>query len=204
MKNKYNMKWLTMMCVVMITTLSSCDDNKSYAELLDEETEAVNWFLASQRVVASIPADSVFEVGEYAPFYKMDEEGNVYMQVLNVGNLDEKAQEDQQIYFRFMRYNLTYWYSTGYSLSENPYSWKTDWDGEGNANDMEYNAMSFRFGNYTLSSSSQYGSGIQLPLYYLGIDCEVNIVIKSQYGIQSEISNVIPFLYNIRYYKKNT
>ncbi len=179
---------------VLPAMLVSCDDNKSYAELLDEETEAVNWFLSNQRVVASIPSDSVsFEVGKDAPYYRMDEDGNIYMQVLDKGNMSEKAKPDQEVYFRFMRYNLNQWYTLGYKP-----------EGEGNADDMEYNAMFFRFGNYTLSSSSQYGSGIQLPLYYLGLDCEVNIIIKSQLGIQGEISNVIPFLYNIRYFKKNT
>lgn len=181
---------IVMLCVALVVSMSSCDDSKSYAELLDDETKAVNWFLANHRVVGSIPADSVFEVGEDAPYYRMDEDGMVYMQVLNVGNLEDKAEYDQSIYFRFMRYNLSTWSSLGYQPT-----------GEGNADDMEYNAMSFRFGNYTLSSSSQYGSGIQLPLYYLGIDCEVNLVIKSQYGISSEISNVIPYLYNIRYFK---
>ncbi len=180
---------LPVMFLAVTVSLSSCDDSKSYAELLDEETKSVNAFLANQRVVGHIPADSVFEVGADAPYYKMDEEGNIYMQVLNTGNLNEKAKENQKIYFRFMRYNLNT-YASGYEPT-----------GEGNANDMEYNAMSFLFGNYTLSSSAQFGSGIQLPLYYLGLDCEVNIVIKSQYGLQSEISNVIPYLYNIRYFK---
>lgn len=38
-----------------IGTLQSCDDNKSYTELLNEETEAVNWFLAQNRVVTRCP-----------------------------------------------------------------------------------------------------------------------------------------------------
>ncbi len=169
--------------------ISSCDNGTSYAELLDEETKAVNAFLANERVINEIPEDSVFEVGEDAPYYKMDADGNVYMQVLNAGTKNNKAQSDQLIYFRFMRYNLNYW------------SIDAELVGEGNADDMEYIATSFRFGNYTLSSSSQWGSGIQLPLYYLGVDCEVNLVIKSQYGLSNEISNVIPYLYNIRYFK---
>lgn len=199
--------------VMLALTTMSCDDSKSYAELLDDETKAVNWFLSHQRVVGSMPSDSVsFEVGENAPYYRMDEDGNIYMQVISKGNLDEKAEYNQEIYFRFMRYNISSWYTSGYSFGayydiSNPKyssSWMTNWTGEGNADDMEYNAMFFRFGNYTSSSSSQYGSGIQLPLYYLGLDCEVNLVIKSQLGIQDEISYVIPYVYNIRYFKKNT
>lgn len=166
----------------------SCSDGKSYAELLDDENKAVNVFLSNQRVVGAVPADSVFEVGENAPYYKMDEDGNIYMQVLNVGDENDKVEDNQLVYFRFMRYNLS------------EYAQGIDPEGEGNANSLGY-ADSFRYGNYTLSSSSQYGSGIQVPLAYLGIGCEVNLVIKSQYGFSSEISNVVPYLYHIRYFK---
>lgn len=175
--------------LAIVSLATSCDDSKSYADLLTDETKSVNSFLADNRVVNSVPADSVFEEGPDAPFYRMDEDGMVYMQVIKSGNLKDKAQPDQLIFFRFTRYNLNYWAKTG------------DFLPEGNANDFDYNATSFRFGNYSLASSAQYGAGIQLPLGYLGIDCEVNIVIKSQYGFQSEIANVIPFLYNVRYFK---
>ena len=46
------------------------------------------------------------------------------------------------------------------------------------------------------------GSGA--PLYYLPVDAEVNIVIKSQYGVTSETTQVIPYLYHIRYYRQKT
>lgn len=172
-----------------MTLLVSCDDSKSYADLLAEETKAVNNFLADQRVINEIPSDTVFETGINAPYYRMDEDGNVYMQVIKAGSRDNMAADNQVIYFRFMRYNLNY-YTPGEAMT-----------GEGNANDMEYAATSFRFANYSLQSSSQWGAGIQLPLYYLGIDSEVNIVIKSQYGFTDEISNVVPYLYTIRYFK---
>lgn len=171
-------------------TMTSCSDGKSYADLLSDETKAVNYFLANQRVINEIPADSIFETGEDAPYYRMDEDGQIYMQVVKAGSADNKAFSDQMIYFRFMRYDLAYYHQYG------------EWpEGEGNAADMEYNPMYFRFGNYSLQSSAQYGSGIQLPLSYLGIDCEVNIVIKSQYGFTSEMTNVVPYLYNVRYFK---
>jgi len=172
-----------------ILSVVSCDDTKSYAELLSDETKAVNRYLADQRVEMEIPADSIFETGINAPYYRMDEDGNVYMQVIKAGSRENMAKDNQVIYFRFMRYNLID-YQTGTTLS-----------GEGNANDMEYSPTNFRFGNYTLQSSSQWGAGIQLTLYYLGIDSEVNIVIKSQYGFTDEISSVVPYLYNIRYFK---
>jgi len=168
----------------------SCSDGKSYAELLTDETKNVNAFLANQRVITEIPEDSIFEVGENAPYYKIDPDGNVYMQVLSLGS-GEKAKANEMIYFRYMRYDLSN-YAKADTLSS----------GSGNAEDMEYESTWFRYDNYVLTTSSQYGYGLQMPLKFLPVeDSHVNIIIKSQYGLTSEISYVIPFLYNVRYYK---
>jgi hypothetical protein len=170
-------------------TFSSCSDSTSYADLLSDETKSVNAFLADQVVILDIPEDSVFECGENAPYYRLDEDGNVFMQVLEPGD-GEKPQDDAQVFFRFTRYNLSEYASTG-SLGT----------GSGNAEDVSLGSASFRFNNYTLSSSSSWGSGIQLPLNYLGYNSHVNLIIKSQYGLTSEISQVIPYLYDVRYLK---
>ncbi|MCH5246867.1 MAG: DUF4827 family protein [Muribaculaceae bacterium] len=180
--------------VITCSVFVSCNDSKSYAELLTDENHACNAFLADQRVENEIPADSVFEIGEDAPYYRIDEEGNLYMQVLDAGDPNDKAEYDDLIYFRFMRLNL----SDLYFYGEDAVSWN------GNADNMASSPTSFRFQNYTLSSSSQYGVGIQAPLNFLGIGCRVNIVIKSQYGMTEELAYVIPFLYNIRYFRPQT
>ena len=180
--------------VITCSVFVSCNDSKSYAELLTDENHACNAFLADQRVENEIPADSVFEIGEDAPYYRIDEEGNLYMQVLDAGDPNDKAEYDDLIYFRFMRLNL----SDLYFYGEDAVSWN------GNTDNMASSPTSFRFQNYTLSSSSQYGVGIQAPLNFLGIGCRVNIVIKSQYGMTEELAYVIPFLYNIRYFRPQT
>lgn len=191
MKYILRASYIAMMAAVAAVGIAttSCNDTQSYAELLTDETKAVNYFLANQRVVNEIPADSIFEEGSDAPYYRMDEDGNVYMQVLSAGNLKEKAQYDQRVYFRFMRYNLNTYANTGVMP-----------EGDGNAENMNTASTYFNFGNYTLPNTSGYGAGLQMPLNYLGTDCEVNIVIKSQYGFSSEISYVVPYLYNIRYF----
>lgn len=191
-KMKHTNVFMAMAAVLMcVASLASCSSGKSYAQLLNEENMHVNSFLADQRVVGFADRDSTFnfEVGVDAPYYQMDEDGNIYMQVLNAGTAHNYADTDQLIYFRFTRYNLED-YDDG-ALPE----------GEGNDSDMSTGSTSFRFNNFTSSASYQWGEGIQTPLMYLPIDCEVNLVIKSQFGIYSEIANVTPYLYNVRYFK---
>ena len=181
-------KFLTFaISAAFLLAFSSCKDSKSYAELLNEETKAVNAFLADQNVILDIPADSIFEYGPDAPFYRIDPDGNVFIQVIEPGD-KEKVKNDAMVFFRFTRYNLNEYALTG-SLGS----------GYGNSEDVSMGSASFRFNNYTLTTSSQWGSGIQMPLNFLGFNSHVRLVIKSQFGLTSEISQVIPFLYDIRY-----
>ena len=110
------------------------------------------------------------------------------MQVITPGvRVNNRAEDNQSIYFRYGRISILN-YAQG--LDETP---------TGNYDDVSYN--SFRYNNYSLQSSIQYGYGIQMPLAYLGIDCEVNLLVKSQYGFYDEMSYVVPYLYHIKYYK---
>ena len=181
---------LFLLAIVLMVGLNSCKDRESYADLLNTERHATNAYLAGCRVVNEVPSDTVFEVGKDAPYYRLDKEGNVYMQVLKAGDRKtDKAKPSEKIYFRYMRYNLIYWY------------YYDTWYGEGNEDDMSFSSTYFQYGDYSLSSSSQWGYGIQLPLSFVGVESEVNLIIKSQFGLAAEISNVQPYLYHIRYFR---
>ena len=175
------------LAICTATVSLSCSDNKSYAELLEVENKAVNRFLADQRVIGYQEDFTDFEVGADAPFYQIDKEGNLYMQVIKLGEY-EKPEDNQLVYFRFTRYNLSY-YTTGGEM-----------EGEGNSESIEYGDQSFRMNNTTLESTTQRGSGIQHPLTLIPLGSEIKLVVKSQYGWTAEIAYVQPFLYHLRYY----
>ncbi len=183
-------KFTILMALMALMVMSSCKDNESYADLLNSERQATNAYLANCRVVNQIPADTVFEVGKDAPYYRIDPEGRVYMQVLKASDRKtDKAKTSEKIYFRYMRYNLIYWYKYNEMI------------GSGNEQDMQAATTYFQYNDFSLTISSQWGYGIQLPLTFLGVDSEVNLIIKSQYGWANEISNVQPYLYHVRYFR---
>lgn len=181
-----------MALALLTSVLTSCHETESYSDLLRDEEKACNWFLAQQRVATDIPADSVFEAGPNAPYYRMDPDGYIYMQVISAGNLDaERPKDGDRVYFRFTRWNI-----------------KTEWQGgvasaEGNADNMNSSVgnTSFILGNSTLTSSTQYGTGIQMPLRYLGYDSEVNLLLKSYYGFSVDQNHGLAYKVNIRYFK---
>ncbi len=167
---------------------ASCDNSKSYAELLTEEDMYVNNFLCDQRLILDIPADTVFETGPDAPYYRIDEDGMMYMQVLRPGTPGNRVDINEQIYFRYTRYDLA-----KYADGELP-------TGEGN--NLTLNPCWFRYGNFQIQSSYTWGYGVQRPLSLLPVDCEVNIVIKSQYGPSDEQTQVQPYLWRLTYERR--
>ncbi len=178
----------TLMLICLGAATTGCSDDTSYTDLLNKESKNVNTFLSDHRVIAEIPADTVFECGEDAPYYMLDAEGNVFMQVINPG-YGPKAEDNQLVYFRYLRWSIST-YERG----------ADDWEPEEGNDNAGYAAESFRYNNFTLPSSSAWGYGLQMPLRYLPLNSVVNIVIKAEYGITSEQSYVQPFLYNVRYF----
>lgn len=179
------------LCLLLLFGAVSCKDQESYSDLLKDEEKATNAYLATQRVEMAIPEDEKFETGKDAPFYRMDDDGYVYMQVINAGDPDSRPEINDVVYFRFTRWNLKTWYASGVMSSE------------GNSSNMNngLGATQFVYGNTSLSQSALYGSGIQIPMKYLGYDSEVNLVLRSYYGFSTDASACIPYLINIRYFK---
>lgn len=173
------------LAITAATLTCACSDDESYAHLLQMQNQYVNNFLADHRVELSIPADTIFETGENAPYYRLNEDGDMYMQVIDAGTKGNMVKDNEQIYFRYTRWGLS-----SYSNGELP---------SGSGNNLSLTACWFRFDNYSIQGSYQWGEGIQTPLKYLPIDCKVNIIIKSTVGIVDEETNVLPYLYSITY-----
>ncbi len=179
--------FLSVMALTLAFLAGGCSEGKSYSELLREEERATNWYLSNQRIEISIPADSVLETGPDAPYYRLDKDGYVYMQVVELGDTSNMVAPGDVVYFRFMSWNIE-------ELKDNP-----SLSPGGNANGGV--STSFVYGNTSLSGASNYGSGIQMPLQFVGNYSEVNLVLRSYYGFPETQSECIPYLLNIKYFK---
>ena len=172
---------------------SGCSKTQSYSELLRDEERAVNWFLAEKNVALELPDDphdliTFEEMGEDAPFYKMDPDGYVYMQVVSA-DFDDLVDEGDLVYFRFERKNILDMFN-GRDPSSN-----------GNSDYLPNGTTSFVYKNTYLTSSTTWGTGIQMPLQYVGYNSELNLILKSYYGFTDEQTYCIPYIMNIRYFK---
>lgn len=158
-------------------------------DLKTTEQRAMKKYLSKFDVIDQLPAISEIQVGAVAPFYKLNSEGTVYMQVVRMGT-QSAATIGESIYFRFMRYNLLSYLENGVLPN-----------GEGNMNSITPSTTFFELGS-DKPSTTQWGTAIQMPMLLgLPVDSEVNLVVASEAGLTSEISSVIPYLYNIRYFK---
>lgn len=189
------MKYSLSLALFLLLLFASCSKTQSYSDLLKNEQKVSNWFLAQHTVCNEIPADSIFEEGADAPFYRMDADGYIYMQVIKS---DKKGDRDiphtgDQVYFTFTRYDIDLMYKS--NTLDIAYS-------DSNQDDL-WNVSStyFIFNNYRVSVSSEFGSGMQVPVSYLGYNSEVNILLKSYYGFSVDNTTCIPYLVNVRYFK---
>lgn len=167
-----------------------CNDSKSYSELLTEEERAVNWYLARNEVIVSPPKDSIFLEGDNAPFYKMQTDGSVYMRVVNAGDSENRPKNGDRIYFTFMRQSIK-------DLSKGN---EAPWIGNDEDMNNALGSTSFFLGNLVLPSTTQYGTGIQIPMEYLGYYSQVELIIKSTKGFETDVTQCEPYLYKVRYF----
>lgn len=193
----------TIFKIAMVTALlvaTGCSKSQSYSELLREEEQACNWYLAQYNIALELPEDYKDLItmhtlkddgtpyGEDAPFYKLDEEGYVYMQVVSA-DYSQMVAEGDLVYFRYVQESIKDMYE---GITPTP---------EGNGDYLPNGSTNFVYKNTYLTSTSAWGTGIQMPLQYVGYNSEVNLVLKSYYGFTDRQTYCIPYIINLKYFK---
>lgn len=168
---------------------AGCSKSESYSDMLRNEEKAVNWYLSNHKVCTELPEDGNFETGTDAPYYKMDEDGFVYMQVLSKGNEGQKVEEGDKVYFMYSRRNIRNLWELGAA------------DTDSNQQTGTLSDYYFIFGDTSSTNGALFGQGLQEPLKYLNYHSEVNLVLKSNKGFSIDQSECVPYALNVKYLK---
>ncbi|WP_294617884.1 DUF4827 domain-containing protein [uncultured Bacteroides sp.] len=203
------MKKLTLFFLSLLAfgvAFQACDDNKTYAEMLEEEKDGINDFIKQEGF--KIISQSDFHAQDSTTKSKamgddVDEfvqlASGVYMQIVKKGveNVADTVKNNDEVLVRFMEYSIL---DKDTTLS--------------NLNAVE-TVDAFR---YTVTSSSIAGTFLQgymmnyysstavpagwlVPLTYVRNGAHVRLIVPSKMGHQTAMQYVYPYFYDIRKYQ---
>lgn len=198
------MKKLLLLFFILLAvgfSFQACDDTKTYAEMLEEEDDAIADFINKEgiKVISQtefFDNDSVTDV-EKNEFVQLS--SGVYMQIVDKGsdNPTDTVKNNDLVLVRFMEYSLLDKDTTLSNLT------------------LPYLVDEFK---YTASSSSIAGIFIQglmymaygytavpagwlVPLPYVRDKAHVRLIVPSKMGHQSAMQYVYPYYYDITKYQ---
>lgn len=197
------MKKLTLFFLSLLAltiSFQACDNSKTYADMLEEEKDAINDFIKDRNI----------KVISQSQFYAQDSTTNldenefvqlasgVYMQIVDKGsdNIADTVKSNDEILVKFMEYDII---RKDTSLSNLADAAVVD---------------AFR---YTVTSSSIAGLFLQgymmayyttavpagwlVPLVYVRDRAHVRLIVPSKMGTQNALQYVYPYYYDIRKYQ---
>lgn len=190
----------------------ACDNSKTYAEMLEDEKNAVNKFIKDSAInvisLEEFERDTITDLSrnEYVAF-----SNGVYMQIVDRGNADDPEDtfaNKNVICARYLEKNIASNELTCFNVVLPEYI---------NASDYYRSPLTFRYVNENSSAygivlstpldydylwtANSYGTAIPggwlLALPYLRDNAHVRLIIPSKMGHSISQQNVIPYYYDI-------
>ena len=194
----------------------ACDNSKTYAEMLEDEKNAVNKFIKDSAInvisLEEFERDTITDLSrnEYVAF-----SNGVYMQIVDCGNADpeDTFANNNVICARYLEKNIASNELTCFNVVLPEYI---------NASDYYRSPLTFRYVNENSSAygivlstplgydylwtANSYGTAIPggwlLALPYLRDNAHVRLIIPSKMGHSISQQNVIPYYYDIWKFEK--
>lgn len=195
----------------------ACDNSKTYAEMLEDEKNAVNKFIKDSAInvisLEEFERDTITDLSrnEYVAF-----SNGVYMQIVDRGNADDPEDTFANINVicaRYLEKNIASNELTCFNVVLPEYI---------NASDYYRSPLTFRYVNENSSAygivlstpldydylwtANSYGTAIPggwlLALPYLRDNAHVRLIIPSKMGHSISQQNVIPYYYDIWKFEK--
>lgn len=202
---------LLMMTVGFGMSFQSCDDSKTYAELKEEEREAIKRYIELNNIKVIDEKqfkeqDSTTNVANNE--YVLFAESGVYMQVLERGNGEVIEDGRYEILTRYWELVINE-DGTADTISSNMngnyYPHPDEFKLTKSGNSLSASFVGSGGAMYQTHGSASVPSGWLLPLNYLKVGREisgrssVNLIVPHSRGTSTASSQVVPCYYEIRY-----
>lgn len=177
-------------CLLGLALVStSCNKSKTYADILKDETRAIEKFILENKLVVldEFPTSLVFKTNE---FYR-DPATGVYFNIIEPGDTASKVKEGEEVYVRFI--GLRYFTSSNDT---------TEYSNLDPIRSPFPESLTYR-GPVTVMNRSLYSSttpGWAVPLTYVGHAGRVKMLIPFNMGSQSDQQSYSTTYYdNVQY-----
>lgn len=182
-------------------TFQACDDTKTYAEMLEEEKDAINAFIKDNDI--RIISQSEFYRNDSTTDISQNEyvqlASGVYMQIVDKGseNPADTVKNNDLILVRFMEYSIIEKDTMLTNLFEPEI-----------VDEFRYTVTSSSIAGIFIEGymlrgyqSSAVPAGWLVPLNYVRDMAHVKLIVPSKMGHNSAMQSVYPYFYDIRKYQ---
>lgn len=185
--------------VFAAVSMSSCNDGKTYAEMMEEEKETISKFMSDSGFVSidQYPSNGVFAENEFLLF-----SDGLYMNVVDSGN-GEKFKDGDIVTVRFTEVNLSNQVimsnmkSTAQGTNPDVFRYRVSGSSQSGTfiyeNDSEYPLM------LQIYQSTSVPSGWLVPLKYVRDGAFVKLIVPHKLGQSDAVYYVYPCYYEIQY-----
>lgn len=169
---------------LLLILASSCNDTKTYAEYLKDESKAIDLFISKHNIniLKEFPEDGHFEDND---FYK-DKNTGVYFNIIDVGDTTQNLEWKEEVYVRYS--------GLQYFMTEDTTQYS-------NVKSVFPEEIAF-IGPVNSTTQSSYSTpGWVVPLTYVGHNGKVKIIVPFNMGSSYDKSVYQPTYYDLVMYK---
>lgn len=215
--NMKKLTWFFLSFLLAGIAFQACDDSKTYAEMLEDERNAVNDYIKEQKIKVisqeEFEKDTITNVDENE--YVLFPSTGVYMQIVNRGTGDTLKTRDE-VLVRFLEYDIMAddtTYASNYNkdgqvdafyYTHPDNSYYTYGAGEfllnvgGTIESYLTYYYSTLLSSVSISQMASVPTGWLVPLRYIRSGAHVRVIVPSKQGHAYAMQQVVPFYYDLR------
>lgn len=196
MNKLFNLIIGTCLCIPLF--LSSCDNHKTYADMLSDERAAISDYIKENNITVISQTDFMnqdettnLDKNEYVHL-----NSGIYMQIVSKGDVKDTVRNNDIVLVKFSEYNIL---KKEDALKN---TGRVDVLDEFRYNVTNSSIAGIFINGYMLQFyGSSVPAGWLVPLKYVGNRAHVKLIIPSKMGHQTAMRGVVPYFYDIEKYQ---